>query len=124
MMYAGPIVEDDVIIAMHLAMLVAGFGYEVCATAASAARAIALATEHNPDMVLMDIRLAQGSSGIDAARDLYARQALRCIFLSGNLDEATRTALLPYEPIDFVGKPVLPVVLQRALKKAAGLTGH
>jgi hypothetical protein len=29
--------------------------------------------------------------------------------------------LLPYEPIDFVGKPVLPVVLQRALKKAEGL---
>jgi hypothetical protein len=38
------------------------------------------------------------------------------------LDEPTRTALLPYEPIDFVGKPVLPVVLQRALKKAEGLT--
>jgi hypothetical protein len=36
--------------------------------------------------------------------------------------QPTRTALLPYEPIAFVGKPVLPVVLQRALKKAKGLT--
>ena len=114
------IVEDDAIIAMHLAMLVAELGHEVCATAASAAGAIALASAHNPDVVLMDIRLAQGSSGIDAARDLHAQQALRCIFLSANLDEPTRTALLPYEPIDFVGKPVLPIVLQRALKKAEG----
>ena len=116
------IVEDDVIIAMHLAMLVAELGHEVCATAVSAAAAIALARTHNPDVVLMDIRLAQGSNGIDAARELHARQALRCIFLSANLDKVTRAALQPYEPIDFVGKPVLPVVLERALKKAEGPT--
>jgi DNA-binding NarL/FixJ family response regulator len=116
------IVEDEAIIALHLAILVAELGHEVCATAASAAGAIALATLHNPHVVLMDVRLADGSSGIDAAMELHAQQALRCIFLSANLDEPTRTALLPYEPIDFVGKPVLPVVLQRALKKAEGLT--
>jgi two-component system, response regulator PdtaR len=116
------IVEDEAIIALHLAIVVAELGHEVCATAASAAGAIALATLHNPHVVLMDVRLADGSSGIDAAMELHAQQALRCIFLSANLDEPTRTALLPYEPIDFVGKPVLPVVLQRALKKAEGLT--
>ena len=116
------IVEDDAIIAMHLAMLVVEFGHEVCATARSAAGAISLATAHRPDVVLMDIRLAQGSSGVDAAREIHAQQGLRCIFLSANLDEPTRTALLPYQPIDFVGKPVLPAVLQRALRKADGLT--
>ena len=65
----------------------------------------------------MDVRLAQGSSGVDAARELHARRALRCIFLSANLDEPTKTALLPYEPIDFVGKPVLPVVLATSAEK-------
>src|SRR5262245_8302181 len=112
------IVEDEAIIALHLATLVAELGYEVCATAGSAGAAIELAILHNPDVVLMDIRLARGSSGIDAARELHARQALRCIFLSANLDERTRAELQPCEPIDFVGKPVLPVVLQRVLKKA------
>ena len=34
------IVEDDAIIAMHLAMLVAELGHQVCATAVSAAQAI------------------------------------------------------------------------------------
>jgi DNA-binding NarL/FixJ family response regulator len=116
------IVEDEAIIAMHLAMLVGVLGHQVCATAASAAEAIERAVRLRPDVALMDIRLAQGSSGIDAAREIHARQKLRCIFLSANLDEATMTALQPYEPIDFVGKPVLPVVLQRALKKAEGLT--
>jgi hypothetical protein len=42
--------------------------------------------------------------------------------LSANLDEPTRAALLPCEPIEFIGKPVVPVVLQRALRKAEGLT--
>ena len=92
------IVEDEALIGMDLAMLVAELGHDVCAIAASAAAAITQAAAHNPDVVLMDIRLAQGSSGIDAARELHARQALRCIFLSANLDEPTRTALLPYDP--------------------------
>jgi two-component system, response regulator PdtaR len=112
------IVEDEALIAMHLAMLVAELGHDVCAIAASAAAAITQAAAHDPDVVLMDIRLAQGNSGIDAARELHARQALRCIFLSANLDEPTRTALLPCDPIEFVGKPVLPIVLERALEKA------
>jgi len=116
------IVEDDAIVAMHLAMLVAQLGNEVCAVVSSATDAVARAAALSPDVVLMDIRLAGGSSGIDAARELYSRQALRCIFLSANLDEATKTELLPCDPIDFIGKPVLPVQLQRALNKAEGPT--
>jgi two-component system, response regulator PdtaR len=97
-------------------------GHEVCATVASASDALAQAATLNPNVVLMDLRLAKGSSGLDAARQLHARHALRCIFVSGNIDEPTKTALMPYEPIDFIGKPVLPVALQRALKTAEGLT--
>jgi DNA-binding NarL/FixJ family response regulator len=112
------IVEDEAIIAMHLEMLVVEFGHEVFGIAASTDEAIALAIACRPDVALMDIRLRFGSGGIEAARELYSRHGLRCIFLSGNLDEATRTAALPYEPIDFIGKPILPIALQRALEKA------
>jgi two-component system, response regulator PdtaR len=112
------IVEDEALVAMHLQMLVTEFGYQVCASATSAAGAIAQAAVHNPDVVLMDVRLADGSSGIEAAREIYARHGVRCIFLSANLDEAIKTAVLPYEPIDYLGKPVLPIMLQRALRKA------
>jgi hypothetical protein len=51
----------------------------------------------------MDLRPANGSSGIDAARELNARQGLRCIFLSANLDERTMAVLRRLEPIDFEG---------------------
>jgi two-component system, response regulator PdtaR len=88
------------------------------ATAASTTEAIAQAALHSPEVVLMDIRLAGGSSGIEAARELYERQSVRCVFLSANLDESTRAMLSPYKPIDFIGMPILPVLLQRALIKA------
>jgi len=58
---------------MYLAMLLADFGYTVCGTADTASGAIEQAVDHRPDLVLTDIRLANGSSGIDAARELHAR---------------------------------------------------
>ena len=67
------IVEDDVITAMYLAMLVAEFGHEVCATVRSAPEALRQAGALRPDIALMDIRLAGKSSGIEAARELYTR---------------------------------------------------
>jgi|SRR5262252_105501 len=112
------IAEDEAIIAMYLAMLLADFGHTVCGTADSAFGAIEQAAVHRPDLVLMDIRLANGSSGIDAARELHARHGLRCIFLSANLDELTKITLAPFDPIDFISKPVLPVLLKQALDKA------
>jgi DNA-binding NarL/FixJ family response regulator len=102
---------------MYLAMLVADFGHTVCGTADSASGAIEEAADHRPDLALMDIRLANGSNGIDAARELHARHGLRCIFLSANLDELTKLTLAPLDPIDFIEKPVLPVLLKQALDK-------
>jgi DNA-binding NarL/FixJ family response regulator len=113
------IVEDEALIAMHLEMLVVEFGHKVCSIATSAADAIAQAAAHRPDVAIMDIMLARGSSGIDAALCIHARHGLRCIFISANLDAATRAAVRPCAPIAFIGKPILPIQLQRALDDAA-----
>ncbi len=112
------IVEDEVLIALHLAAMVQDLGHEVVGIATSASEAVSSAATHRPDVALMDIRLSGGGTGIEVAGEIHARQGLRCIFISANLDEATRRAVGPYEPIDFVGKPVLPIMLQRALCKA------
>lgn len=112
------IVEDEMLVAMYLAQLVASFGHHVCALVANASEAVESSAKHSPDVALMDIRLARGTSGIDAARAIYSRHGVRCIFLSGNLDYATRRALEPFKPIDFIGKPVLPALLRRTLENA------
>jgi len=112
------IVEDEALIAMHLEVLVTQLGHQVCAIAHSADEAVVAAGVHRPDVALMDIHLAAGSSGIVAACKMHDLYGTRCIFLSGNLDEAARNAVQSCNPVDFLGKPVMAVVLQRALKKA------
>ena len=108
------IVEDEIIIGMHLAMLVEEFGHEVVGTVRSVAQALTDAVALSPDVAILDIRLPHGS-GVDLAGELYARHVLRCIFVSANLDEAVKKALQPCEPIEFVGKPVVPVLLQKVV---------
>ena len=113
------IVEDEALIAMHIQLMLEEFGHHVCGVAASAQEAIALAAANVPDIALMDIHLAGGSSGIDAARELFERHGVSCIFLSANLDAQVREAVMSFNPIAFLGKPLLPIVLQRALQQAA-----
>jgi two-component system, response regulator PdtaR len=115
------IVEDEALVALYLEALVVDFGHQVCAVAVCACEAIEGAVRHAPDVILMDVRLARGTNGIDAAREIYSRQGLRCIFLSANLDEPTRRALEVCHPIDFINKPILPVTLRRALQTAERL---
>ena len=66
----------------------------------------------------MDIQLANESSGVDAALAIYAAYKLRCIFLSGNLDDATQPGGPPVPANRLPGKTDLPVQLLWALGKA------
>jgi CheY-like chemotaxis protein len=68
---------------------------------------------HKPDVALMDIRLARGTSGIDASCEVYSSQGLRCIFLSANLDEATRCTLNLCQPIVFINQPISKMIISR-----------
>ena len=108
--YAGSI---SVIVLALLGM----WAFREEASATSAGEAVADAAACLPDVALMDIQLANQTSGIDAARELYWRYNVRSIFLSANLDSVTTANVRDCNPIDFVGKPVLPILLRRALTK-------
>lgn len=86
------IVEDEILIAMDSETLVKALGHQVVGIATSASEAVSQAATHRPDVALMDIRLSGGRDGEEAACEMHARQGLRCIFLSANLDEATSAA--------------------------------
>jgi CheY-like chemotaxis protein len=66
------IVEDEVVIAMDIRNQLEDFGYEVVASAVSGGQAIAEATEHRPEIVLMDIVLSGNMDGITAAQVISA----------------------------------------------------
>lgn len=112
------IVEDQMLIAWHLSDLIEGAGHRVLAIARDPAEAVAAAEQERPDLALMDIRLNGGTSGLDAARMLYERWGVRSIYLSANLDPATRAQAEQLRPLGFVGKPFLPADVIEAVQRA------
>lgn len=113
------IVEDDLLIAMDVEMQIEQLGHSVVGTAVTADEAIAMAKKEKPDIGILDLRLADGSSGEDAAKELYLRMGIRSIFSSGNLDLEMRTKLSELNPIAFIDKPMLSGELKIALSQAS-----
>ena len=106
--------EDDALVAEDLAHELERNGLTVLARARTADETVAAVRKHRPDLVLLDVRLAGGSSGIEAAERL-APEGRRCVFFSGALDAATRERLHALDPIAVLSKPLLTSQLLDAL---------
>lgn len=101
------IVEDEAITAMHIEDMVLDLGHVVVGTADTEARAIAAASAHRPDLVLMDIRLAKKSDGIAAAMEIRRQQDIPAIFMSAHSDPVTRQRAAAANPLGYLVKPVV-----------------
>lgn len=82
------IVEDEIIIAMEIQVRLESAGFAVCGLASSGEKAITLAREKNPDLVLMDITLKGPLDGLETAGRIQAEKSIPVIFLSATDDEA------------------------------------
>lgn len=81
------VVDDHPLVRMGVVRLARRAGFEVVGEAASVSSSVALAAELRPDVVLMDLRLPDGS-GIEACREIRARSSLtRVVMLTSYPDE-------------------------------------
>lgn len=113
------IVEDQVLIAIHLQDLVDEAGHPDAAIAHDGKGALAAVALRRPAFAIMDIRLANGESGLDVARQLYQAHAVRCLFVSANIDDAVRQQVADLAPLGFIGKPFLAAEIIAAVQAAA-----
>ncbi|MCB1427368.1 MAG: response regulator, partial [Notoacmeibacter sp.] len=97
------IIEDEPLIAMDIEHMVTALGHRVTGIARTHAEALELFRADRPGMVLADIELADGSSGIDAINDILRSDALPVIFITA-YPEHLLTGLRP-EPTFLVTKP-------------------
>lgn len=97
------IIEDEPIIALDLTRLVRELGHRVTGAAATREEAVSLAKDHPPGLVLADIRLADGSNGMDAANDILALFDIPVIFITA-FPEHLLTGEGP-EPAFLITKP-------------------
>jgi CheY-like chemotaxis protein len=111
------VVEDDAIIAMHLGGLIEEMGYEVCASEATEAGAVAAAARCRPDLMIVDAGLSEGS-GIGAVATICRTKPIPHVFVSG--DVAAIMRLRPDSVV--VQKPFHKADLVRAVARALDAT--
>ena len=100
------IIEDEPLIALDIEQMVQGAGHSVTGIARTYEEAMKLFEQQKPGMILADIQLADGSSGIDAVNDILERTSVPVIFitafperlLTGERREPTLLVTKPFQP--------------------------
>jgi CheY-like chemotaxis protein len=110
------IIEDEPIIALDLENLVTELGHKVVAIAATKDDAVAKAKSERPGLVLADINLGEGGSGIDAVSEILASFDIPVIFITA-YPEKLLTGERP-EPTYLIAKPFLPETVQATVGQA------
>ena len=110
------IIEDEPMIAIDLADLVTGLGHRVCDTARTHKEAVAAFRKHQPGLVLADIQLADGSSGLDAVNEILGTFDVPVIFITA-YPERLLTGSRP-EPTFLVNKPFRTETVQAVISQA------
>ena len=112
------IVEDEVIVGLELQQQLELLGYEVVSTATTGRAAIDKALELIPDIILMDIRLEDDISGIEAAETIQKTLTVPIIFLTAYSDDKTLEAAKKTSPYGYLMKPFDSISLHTTIEIA------
>ena len=100
------IVEDDMIISMVTKRQVESLGHKVVQSVRSGIDAINAAKIHNPDIILMDIRIVGTMDGIEAMEEIMKFSNAKAIYISGNSEPATKLRAQKTNMLAFCTKPM------------------
>ena len=110
------IIEDEPLIAMDIEQMVESLGHSVVGIARTRDEAVDLFKARQPRIVLADVHLADGSSGIDAVNDILKKEAIPVIFITA-FPERLLTGKRP-EPTFLVTKPFNPEMVKALITQA------
>lgn len=110
------IIEDEPLIALDLEQVVTGIGHRVQRIARTKSEALAAFRAARPGIVLADVQLADGSSGIDAVNEILTQTEIPVIFITA-FPEQVLTGLRP-EPTFLIPKPFQPETVKAVMSQA------
>jgi CheY-like chemotaxis protein/DNA-directed RNA polymerase specialized sigma24 family protein len=110
------IIEDEPLIALDLEDLAESLGHRVVTVARTRDAAVKAFHTFRPGLVLADVQLADGSSGLDAVKDIISTQEVPVIFITA-YPEQVLTGLRP-EPTFLIPKPFHSEVLKAVISQA------
>jgi CheY-like chemotaxis protein/DNA-directed RNA polymerase specialized sigma24 family protein len=110
------IIEDEPLITMQLEALVKEIGHSVCDTPTTLTEAMDSVSRHQPGLILADIQLADGSSGVDAIKLILEKFEVPVIFITA-FPERLLTGERS-EPTYLITKPFLESSVKAAIGQA------
>jgi DNA-binding response OmpR family regulator len=107
------VVEDNAVIGILLAEMLAEMGHRVCAIEATEADAVAAAVRYRPDLIIVDVRLGDGS-GVSAIEEIRHARPVPHLFVSGDIScvKALRSNAV------VIQKPFREIDLARGIQRA------
>lgn len=111
------IVEDEVITASSLKMGLEELGYDVCPLATRGQRALDIAADEKPDIILMDVNLPGGLNGIETAQRIKETLDSKILFLTGYHDDDVISKINALKPLGYFVKPVSAARIKDLLDK-------
>ncbi|MFN3916515.1 MAG: response regulator [Flavobacteriales bacterium] len=112
------VVEDESIVSKDIQMSLKKLGYSVVGSAATGEKAVELANELQPQIVLMDIMLKGQMNGIEAAEAIRQNNRIPVIYLTAYADESTLAKAKVTEPYGYIIKPFKEIDLHTSIEMA------
>ncbi len=112
------VVEDESIVSKDIQHSLKKLGYNVVGAAATGEKALELAREEQPDIVLMDIMLKGDMNGVEVAEIVRRELNIPVIFLTAYADEATLSKAKITEPYGYIIKPFKEIDLHTSIEMA------
>ena len=112
------VIEDESIVSKDIQHSLKKLGYNVVGSASTGEKAIELAVELKPDVVLMDIMLKGQLTGIEAAEKIKESIEVPVIYLTAYADEATLAKAKVTEPYGYIIKPFKEIDIHTSIEMA------
>jgi PAS domain S-box-containing protein len=116
------IVEDEMVVQLHLQRIVVELGHQVVGTAMNTEEALAIAEREAPELVLMDIHLADGDDGVETARKLVRGRDCAVVFVTAYADQRTLERTEEVGAAGYLVKPFTAPAVRAAISTA--MNGH
>lgn len=110
------IVEDEAIPALEVQLRLENWGYKVTRTEAAGAAAIEAAREDRPDLVIMDVVLADDVDGLRAAEAIRSEIDVPIVFLTA-MENRVAAVIGDHPSSAIISKPYQPRELQAAIER-------
>ncbi len=112
------VIEDESIVSKDIQHSLKKLGYEVVGSAPSGEKAVELALELKPSVILMDIMLKGDMNGIEASAEIKKTLNVPIIFLTAYADENTLEKAKITEPYAYIIKPFKEIDLHTSIEMA------